>query len=224
MTAQPVMDGRVALVRLAPEHASDAARLHILGQPGAFLTSLGADVLTVLYRTLPQSPAGFGFAAIDPAHPQRLLGFVSATTSVGALFVEMGTRRLPAFLPPLLRRFVADPSLAVRALQTVLYPLLHSTPSGATPPAELLSIMVEPELRSAGVGALLVTVLLAECERRSIAALDVTVDAANAGAQRFYVRHGFAYADTFMLYGRAMHRYQARVNAYIDSAAGAGRG
>lgn len=212
MTAPSVTSGRVALVRLAPEHASDAARLHILGQPGAFLTSLGADVLTVLYRTLPQAPVGFGFAAIDPAHPQRLLGFVSATTSVGALFVEMGTRRLPAFLPSLLRRFAADPSLAVRALQTVLYPFLHSTPSGAMPPAELLSIMVEPEQRSAGVGALLVTALLAECERRGLAALDVTVDAANAGAQRFYVRHGFVYADTFMLYGRTMHRYQAHLS------------
>ena len=212
MTAPLVTSGRVALVRLAPEHASDAARLHILGQPGAFLTSLGADVLTVLYRSLPQSSAGFGFAAIDPARPQRLLGFVSATTSVGALFVEMGTRRLPAFLPPLLRRFAADPSLAVRAAQTVLYPFLHSTPAEATPPAELLSIMVEPKLRSAGVGALLVTALLAECVRRGIGALDVTVDAANAGAQRFYVRHGFVYADTFMLYGRTMHRYQAHLS------------
>jgi ribosomal protein S18 acetylase RimI-like enzyme len=80
------------------------------------------------------------------------------------------------------------------------------------PPAELLSIMVEPEQRSAGVGALLVTALLAECERRGLAALDVTVDAANAGAQRFYVRHGFVYADTFMLYGRTMHRYQAHLS------------
>lgn len=205
---QPFASGRLTVVRLAPEHASDAARLHILGQPGAFLTSLGADALTALYRTLPQSPVGFGFAAVDPACPQRVLGFVSATTSVGALFVEMGTRRLPAFLPPLLRRFAADPSLAVRATQTVLYPFLHSTPPGALPPAELLSIMVKPEMRRTGVGALLVVTLLAECQRRGIAALDVTVDAANAGAQRFYVRHGFAYADTFMLYGRAMHRYQ----------------
>jgi len=210
---QACSGGRLAIVQLAPEHADDAARLHMLGQPGAFLTSLGADVLTVLYRTLPQSPAGFGFAAIDPTHPQQLLAFVSATTSVGALFFEMGTRRLPAFLPPLLRRFAIEPGLALRATQTVLYPFLHATPAGVAPPAELLSIMVAPELRSAGVGALLVTALLAECQRRGVAALDVTVDAANTGAQRFYVRHGFTYVDTFMLYGRAMHRYQARVAA-----------
>lgn len=203
--------GRLTLVRLAPEHASAAARLHILGQPGAFLTSLGADALTVLYRTLPQSPTAFGFAAIDPAHPQQLLAFVSATTSVGALFFEMGTRRLPAFLPPLMRRFAADPGLALRAAQTVMYPFLHPTPAGLTPPAELLSIMVEPEMRGAGIGALLVTALLAECQQRGVTALDVTVDAANAGAQRFYVRHGFVYADAFTLYGRAMHRYQASI-------------
>jgi ribosomal protein S18 acetylase RimI-like enzyme len=218
MTAQlENRGGRLTLVRLAPEHASDAARLHILGQPGAFLTSLGADVLTVLYRTLPQSSAGFGFAAVDPAWPQRLLGFVSATTNVAALFAEMGTRRLPAFLPPLLRRFIADPSLAARAMQTVLYPFLHSAPTEAARPAELLSIMVEPEMRSVRIGALLVTALLAECQRRGLGVLDVTVDAANAGAQRFYVRHGFVYADTFMLYARAMHRYQAASVAHASA-------
>ncbi|HHY53882.1 MAG TPA: GNAT family N-acetyltransferase [Chloroflexi bacterium] len=210
---QTASSGRLTLVRLAPEHAADAARLHILGQPGAFLTSLGADVLTVLYRTLPQSPVGFGFAAIDPARPQQLRGFVSATTSVGALFAEMGTRRLPAFLPPLLRRFVGRPALAVRATQTVIYPFLHPTPQGTTPPAELLSIMVEPALRSVGVGALLVMALFTECQQRGVDALDVTVDAANVGAQRFYVRHGFTYTDAFTLYGRAMYRYRAKIAA-----------
>ncbi len=206
---------RITLLPLGAETASDAARLHILGQPGAFLTSLGADVLTVLYRTLPQSQAGFGFAAIDPAQPQRLLGFVSATTSVGVLFVELGTRRLPAFLPPLLRRFARRPDLALRALQTLAYPFLHPTAEQDAAPAELLSIMVEPALRSVGIGALLVAALQAECQRRAIAALDVTVDAANPGAQRFYLRHGFTYAHTFTLYGRPMQLYQARLGGGV---------
>jgi GNAT superfamily N-acetyltransferase len=213
--APPFGIEQVTLLPLGAEYAADAARLHILGQPGAFLTSLGADVLTVLYRTLPRAQSGFGFAAIDPAQPQRLLGFVSATTGVGALFVELGARRLPAFLPPLLRRFARHPGLALRAVQTLAYPFLHPTAGESADanaaPAELLSIMVEPALRSLGIGALLVAALQTECRRRAIATLDVTVDAANAGAQRFYLRHGFAYAHTFTLYGRPMQLYQARL-------------
>lgn len=201
---------RLTLLPLAPEHAADAARLHILGQPGTFLSSLGADVLTVFYQTLPQSPVAFGFAAVDPARPHALVGFVSATTSVAALFVELGTRRLPAFLPPLLRRFAQTPALGLRAVQTLAYPFLTTAPAHEAHPAELLSIMVAPAARSGGLGALLVTALQVECQRRGIATLDVTVDAGNLGAQRFYAKHGFVYVHTFSLYGRAMCSYRAR--------------
>ena len=54
-----------------------------------------------------------------------------ATTSVAALFLELGTRRLPAFLPPLLRRFARHPALAARAAQTLAYPFLHPAPAQA---------------------------------------------------------------------------------------------
>ncbi len=204
--------GRVTLTALLPDHAADAARLHILGQPGTFLTSLGPEVLTVLYRTLPASHHAFGFAAIDPQRPASLIGFVSATTSTGALFAELGTQRFRAFLPPLVRRFARRPALITRAAQTALYPFLHAAPPGAgPPPAELLSIMVEPAQRGRGIGSLLVAALQAECRRRAIGALDVTVDAANAGAQRFYTAHGFGYADTFTLYGRSMSLFRAEL-------------
>src|SRR4051794_17725984 len=52
----------MTLVKLSSRHAEDAARLHIAGQPGTFLTSLGPDVLTILYRALPESATGFGYA------------------------------------------------------------------------------------------------------------------------------------------------------------------
>lgn len=204
---------RLTLIPLEPNQAADAAWLHMIGQPGSFLTSLGADVLTVLYAQLPRSEVGFGFAAVDPMQPQTLLGFVSATASIGALFLEMGTRRLPAFLPPLLRRFAHEPGLAMRAIQTGAYPFLHAAPADdAVSPAELLSIMVQPTLRGVGIGALLVAALQSECVRRGMTALDVTVAAANQGAQRFYLRHGFGYMRTFSLYGQAMHLYRARLD------------
>ena len=216
----------MTIVHLSRTHAADAARLHIAGQPGTFLTSLGPSVLTVFYQALPQSPAGFGFAAIDDggrvALDQTLpvkthnsispitLGFVSATTSVGALFIELGTRRIGQFLPPLLARFARQPALIPRSVQTLLYPFLvrkeHEHYTGAT--AELLSIMVEPAMRSQGIGAQLMTALLAECRQRQIQHLDVTVDTTNAAAQRFYIRHGFSLSHKFVLYGREMCSYR----------------
>ena len=203
------------LTRLTPEHARDAARLHIQGQPGTFLTSLGPDVLTVLYRALPQAKVGFGFAAVDQADGSDAVGsvrgFVSATTSTGGLFLDLGLRRLREFAPPLLACFVRHPSLAVRSLQTLAYPLLVREEKGLPPAAELLSIMVEPADRGRGIGALLLQVLLQECRNRHIKLLDVTVDASNPGARRFYERHGFTLMRQFTLYGRAMCLYRRPV-------------
>jgi hypothetical protein len=116
----------IDFTKLTPTHAAAAARLHIAGQPGTFLTSLGPEVLTVFYRALPQSPVGFGFVARDDRHTGAdVIGFVAATTSTGRLFLELGTRQLPSFMPPLLRRFAHQPSLIGKAVQTVLYPFLH---------------------------------------------------------------------------------------------------
>ena len=205
------------VVPLTADMAAAAARLHILGQPGTFLTGLGPDVLAVLYRTLPQSPVGFGFGVIEEALEQGmegsvpLEGFVAATSSVGALFTEMATRRFLAFAPALLARLAHRPALLGRLAQTLFYPLLVQEPraqADGPPPAELLSIMVEPALRSHGLGALLLDALLSECRRRDIQALDVTVESNNAGARRFYERHGFRFVRELALYGRAMCLYQ----------------
>lgn len=245
------------IVQLASDFAAEAAQLHIAGQPDTFLTRLGPDVLTVLYRALPQSPVGFGYAAIgdhsidepdspqspiqnrspadlgglrqaqaplgEPVEPSRVaharpkpkivLGFVSATTSVGRLFAEMGTRRIGEFLPPLLARFAHQPALILRSVQTVLYPFLgHSQQANATgSSAELLSIMVDPAARSQGIGAQLMNALLCECIQRQIEWLDVTVDVNNAGARRFYECHDFALAHKFTLYGREMCGYKRAI-------------
>ena len=203
------------IVPLTPDHAPAAARLHIAGQPGTFLTALGPEVLTVLYAQLPQSAHGFGFAAVDD--DGTVNGFVSATTSVGRLFAEMGTRRMGRFAPALLRRYAHAPGLVLQSAQTVLYPLLaradDSVDAHCGAPAELLSIMVEPARRGQGVGSALLARLVTECRAREVAILDVTVDAANAGARRFYARHDFVLCKEFTLYGRAMCLYQHTLDA-----------
>lgn len=202
------------IVPLAPNHAADAARLHIAGQPGTFLTALGPGVLTALYGALPRTRAGFGFAAVDETVAKtldesgKLLGFISATTGVGKLFTEVGTTGLGAILPPLMGQLARHPSLIWRSVQTVAYPLLVGGGESGPTPAELLSIMVEPSQRSQGIGAQLLEALLEACRERAIPLLDVTVDASNEGAQRFYTRHGFVHHHDFTLYGRPMAQFR----------------
>ena len=133
------------IVALTSAQAAEAARLHIAGQPGTFLTSLGGEVLTAIYQTLPQTPSGFGFAALEkapfsssrasamlargPATEKRpetepILGFVGATSGVGRLFVEIAMRRSGVLAPLLLRQFARHPALIWRSVQTIAYPFL----------------------------------------------------------------------------------------------------
>lgn len=194
------------IIPLAPTHAADAARLHIAGQPDTFLTALGSNVLAALYRLLPATRAGFGFAALD--EQGALLGFISATTGVGKLFTEIGLAGVGTMLPPLAAQLLRHPTLIWRTVQTMAYPFLAGGGEAGAVPAELLSIMVEPDRRSQGIGAQLLAALVDACQERAIALLDVTVDADNAGAQRFYMRHGFVHHHDFTLYGRRMSQYR----------------
>lgn len=208
----------VRVVPLAPIHASDAARLHLAGQTNTFLAELGPEILTIVYEKLPRTDVGFGFAAVSPPSGEAsplVIGFVSAATSVGRLFLETATTRAVKLIPPMTARFIRRPALIGRTLQTALYPVANANTGVHAEQlqsrAELLSIMVEPHCRGSGVGALLLDALLESCASRRIARLDVTVDAQNSGARRFYERHGFQCQNTFRLYGRNMLLYVREV-------------
>ena len=68
------------IVELAPAHAKEATQLHIAGQPGTFLTSLGPDVLMVVYGALPRMAAGFGYVAVEgPADAGNESAYDNAT-------------------------------------------------------------------------------------------------------------------------------------------------
>lgn len=207
------------IVPLHASYASDAASLHVAGQPGTFLTSLGLDVLTSIYHALPDSAVGFGFAALaEGTGGKPIQGFVSATYSLGKLIFELSTVRLRYFAPPLLRRLVRHPQLLLYSLQTLLYPLRsHAHENGearipAEERAELLSVMVDSRHRGQGLGTELVQRLCQECILRRITTLDVTVDAQNVDAERFYERQGFLHQYDFDLYRRTMRSYRLRLS------------
>jgi len=190
----------ITIIPLTSGHAAAAAELHIEGQPGTFLTALGPTFLTVLYRQLAISPSGFGFAAVNTS--DQVVGFVSATTDIGAFFKDIWHYGHQLVIP-LITRFLTRPGLIIRAFETLRYP----GQTGRDTRAELLSIMVRRECRGQSIGTRLLEALIAECRARGLREIAVTVDAANEGANRFYQNRGFRHHREFRLYCRTMNSY-----------------
>lgn len=194
------------IVPLTPDHAATAAALHAAGQPGTFLTSLGPAFLRALYRAIPASPHGFGFAALDAGG--TMVGVVAAATETGALYKDLLLRQAWRLAPPVALQLLRRPTLLPNIVRSLLYPGAEPHPGAG----ELLFIGVRPERRSHGIGADLTTALLDGCRARGIGVLTVLVDAANEGANRFYQRHGFQHDATRTLFGRPMHFYHLRLD------------
>jgi GNAT superfamily N-acetyltransferase len=58
--------------------------------------------------------------------------------------------------------------------------------------ALLDELYVVPELRSQGVGAAMIDLLVRTCRSRGVDLIEINVDEADVDAQRFYERHGFS--------------------------------
>ncbi len=186
---------------LALEDAPRVAAIHATALAGDFLPSLGVGFLTELYRGILGMKLGFGFVAETDG---QVTAFVLGSDDTSALFRKvMLARAVPLGLrlaPALMRR----PSLLRHVVETFTYP----EQEGAVPvKAELVVIAVDSRVRGAGIGAALCAALDASFRERGVSQYKVTVNQSNEGANRFYLRHGFALAYSFRLYGRGWNLY-----------------
>lgn len=203
-----------AIRALSVADTSDAARLHIVGQPDTFLTNLGKRALGIVYTALAQGESGFGVVAATPAETftgrasgWRVIGFAAVTTSTLALYTDVARLSGMAMAREVLKSTMRRPALLKQAVESALYPLRQIGNTSAQADAELLSIMVDSAWRGAGVGSALLDALLRQLLARGVTTLEVTVDAANEGARRFYADQRFTHHSDFRLNGRAMCGY-----------------
>jgi ribosomal protein S18 acetylase RimI-like enzyme len=169
------------------------ARIHREALPDAFLSTLGEPFLRRLYAALASDPSSVALVA---ENGRGVVGFVTGTPTVGGFYRRFALRHgVPA---------------AVAALPAAIHPAVlrrlretagHPSRTASLPPAELLSIAVEPAARSSGIGARLTTGLLRGLGERGAEEVKVVVGADNEGANRFYERLGFRHAARIAVHG-----------------------
>lgn len=169
------------LVRKAqPADAAAIAALHIRRLSFGLLSQLGEEFVTSFYASLMDSPLGFGVVA---ERDGRLLGFT------------MGVTDWRKFSGVFLRSHIW---MAVRSLALALrhgrWRRLLETRRYATatnlPPAELISVAVEPDEEGTGLAAELARGLFAEFQARGVRTFRITTASSNARSIRFYEKLG----------------------------------
>lgn len=191
-----------------PEHASVAAQLHIEGQPGTFLTSMGDEFLTAFYAQLAVSDNGIGFVAVQG---DKTVGVVVGTMSTSALFKELIIRRGLFLIWPVFKRLITKPSLIPMVIQTLLYPAKAQAKPAE---AEMLYMGVTSDVRRQGIGTRIFEEMAWACQQRGAKLLELTVDASNTRAQNMYVKYGWEKAEEFQIYGRTMIIWHLDLTTY----------
>lgn len=195
------------ITQLKSQHASTVAEIHMASQSGTFLTALGSDFLTLLYKQISQSSRGMSYVALNN---DEIIGFVVGTLHTKALFKEIALKS-PVHLTWLVfKQALKRPILFWQAVKTLAYPAHGTTPD--LPEAELLALAVDIDWRNQQIGSQLVRQLIQSMTAVGIEKVVVTVDGDNTGALRFYLRHGFVSTATFEMYGRLMNRLVLALN------------
>lgn len=190
------------------------AVLHVAGITEGFLSTLGIQFLSALYRGIQSAPNSGVIVAREGA---TVLGFVAYTRDTGAMYRWILTHRsvplLWALLPSLLRF-----SIYHRCAETLLYPFRRRSNEASGEPCsgpepELLSIAVSERARGRGVGRLLVFALEEQFRSMGIKSYQVVTSAEDPRSNAFYRACGFSESRRFFNHGKLMQEYHRTLNA-----------
>jgi len=199
------MSDEIEITALLPAHAACVAELHIRGIGTGFISSLGADFVTQLYRCIAESPHGCGLVAVRDGN---VVGFVAFATSLNRLYLSVIATKGIRFAFMLAPRPLCLQRLK-RVFETLFYPA--RTKGKGLPAAELLAIAVAPEARGKGIARRLVQEGFRMCRQRGITRLKVLVGADNAAANNLYQKCGFELAEQINSHGVASNVYVAQI-------------
>lgn len=192
--------------RLQKEHIENVVQIHLRAFPRFFLSFLGKDFLSLLYRGIHDSPLGAGIVYIENG---KVIGFVCGVKNTSQFFKQLLKRRWYLFCVASLKSLVRRPSIAPRLARALRHHEQPQNPSG-TNNATLLSIAVLPEHQREGVGEKLTKAFLKAMKQKGVNRVNLTTDRDdNEKVNRFYENLGFTCCRTYIApEGRAMNEYE----------------
>lgn len=193
----------IQLFQLKSNDLNDVVAIHRSAFPGFFLTDLGIDVLSVLYRSLIKDKSTIVWGV---KNNQELVAFFVATTKPKGLYKKLFLKNIIRFFVPLLISFWKNIRLIKKMIISIKSANSYHIPSSYQ--ASLLSICVKPSNASKGLGKMLLNKLETELILKSQKGYYLTTDAENNDkTNMFYINYGFQLHDVYMQGKRKMNIY-----------------
>jgi ribosomal protein S18 acetylase RimI-like enzyme len=178
-------------------------KIHQESFPGFFLTFLGTDFLTLLYRGMLEDSEGILLIAAESGGPE---GFVAGVVSQSGFYWRLLKNRKWHFAAAAARSALRRPSIMPRLWRALRRP---EESRAAAADACLMSIAVAPRAEGHGLGGELVGAFCRAVLARGVRRISLTTDeVGNDRVNRFYERQGFRLARSYRTpEGRAMNEY-----------------
>lgn len=194
--------GNVSVRQVTRSDLDRIVEIHLESFPGFFLTFLGYDFLSLLYKGIQSDPDGI----ILVAESDRIEGFVAGVLHQAGFYGRLLKKNKWAFAKAALGALAKRPSVAPRLVRALKRPA-EARQSSAE--ACLMSIAVHTDSGSNGIGQQLVEAFCEELSQRGAPSVCLTTDQdKNEPVNRFYQRLGFHVSNTFITpEGRAMNEY-----------------
>lgn len=169
------------------------AQIHREEISEGFLSTLGDDFLTTLYKTLATSPVAFLLIAQSAGEATEVQGFIAGSLATGQVYKDFARRAGPkAFLA--LAPKILSPARIKRIVETLLYP--NKQKQTDLPDPEILNFCVRSTLQGKGVGGKLFTAFIQEMKERGINKVRIVTGESQVSAQQFYEAKGAVLAQS----------------------------
>jgi ribosomal protein S18 acetylase RimI-like enzyme len=191
---------------IRPMRADDVREVvttHLESFPGFFLSFLGPEFLTLLYRSVHASPEGVALVAVQNG---VIEGFAAGVTQQEGFYRRLIRREKWKFAKAAAGAVLRRPNIVLRLCKALKY---SDTAKQSAAPACLMSIAVRPHASGAGIGRTLVKAFCERIAERGGQSVCLTTDRDNnERTNRFYSQLGFHLARSFVTReGRAMNEY-----------------
>ena len=189
------------------EAINDIVSIHLDTFQGFFLTFMGRGFLKLMYRSYVEYNDSGVLVAFDD---EKTIGFLAYSGDLSGLYKYMIKKKLIPFAWYSLGAFFRKPTIFMRLVRAFLKP---EETKRKEKYVELASIGVAPDIKSKGVGSLLIDALKSKVDFNKYAYITLETDALNnEGANHFYKKNGFVKVREFETNeGRKMFEYRYKL-------------